>query len=112
MDSEKSKLLDTDVADSKTRSKCLRIVCVSVFPCVPARFILSVMLFFGGIVFFVVRANVSVAIVAMVNATADQRVIVNSTTSCHPTAPLFNWSNEQQGCARVFSYVHARNSLF
>jgi ACS family sodium-dependent inorganic phosphate cotransporter-like MFS transporter 5 len=55
------------------------------------------MLFFGGFVLYVVRANMSVTIIAMVNATADQRSSGNSSSSCHPTAPLFGWNNEQQG---------------
>ena len=111
---EEQRLLNTSVRNIERRSafrnvwysirsKWPEFLCKDLFPWIPARLVFSIAVFFGGFVFYVLRANMSMAIVAMVNATADQRSSGNSSSSCHPTAPLFGWNNEQQGmvCVRV-----------
>ncbi len=79
--------------------------CRDCFPCIPARYVLSVMGSLGFMIVYALRVNMSVALVAMVNETASssgphKRAGSNGSTvssSCQPTAPVFNWGAEDQG---------------
>ena len=79
--------------------------CRDCFPCIPARYVLSVMGSLGFLIVYALRVNMSVALVAMVNETASssgphKRAGSNGSTvssSCQPTAPVFNWGPENQG---------------
>ena len=79
--------------------------CRDYFPCIPARYVLSVMGSLGFLIVYALRVNMSVALVAMVNETASssgphKRAGSNGSTvfsSCQPTAPVFNWGPEDQG---------------
>jgi ACS family sodium-dependent inorganic phosphate cotransporter-like MFS transporter 5 len=53
------------------------------------------MTFLGTFVLYALRINLSVAIVAMTNATSDKSKEVTN-ASCNPTAPVFQWDNTQQ----------------
>ena len=91
---DEEELLIVD-ANSQTNS-CL---CRDWLPFIPARYILAVMMFLGSFVLYVLRVNLSVAVVAMTNQTADKPNAggANDTSSCTPTAPVFFWDNNQQG---------------
>lgn len=80
--------------------------CRDYFPCVPARYVLSVMGCIGLVIVYALRVNMSVALVAMVNESASsegphQRRSSNGSAtpvfSCQPTAPVFNWGPTDQG---------------
>ena len=79
--------------------------CRDYFPCIPARYILSVMGCIGFVIVYALRVNMSVALVAMVNETATSdkahgRDSSNGSaaySSCNPTAPVFNWGAADQG---------------
>ena len=76
--------------------------CRDYFPCIPARYVLSLMGCIGFVIVYALRVNMSVALVAMVNETAGlhKRRSSNSTVtspSCQPTAPVFNWGPTDQG---------------
>ena len=82
-----------------------RYCCRDYFPCVPARYIMSIMGCFGFLIVYALRVNMSVALVAMVNESASserphKRGSSNDSaisSSCQPTAPVFNWGPEDQG---------------
>ena len=87
-------------ANTEIRYYC----CRDYFPCIPARYVLSVMGSLGFLIVYALRVNISVALVAMVNETASssgphKRAGSNGSTmfSCQPTAPVFNWGPEDQG---------------
>ena len=79
--------------------------CRDYFPCIPARYILSVMGCIGFVIVYALRVNMSVALVAMVNETATSNKAHGSDSSngsaayssCNPTAPVFNWGAADQG---------------
>ena len=80
--------------------------CRDYFPCIPARYILSVMGCIGFVIVYALRVNMSVALVAMVNETATSDRAHGSDSSngstaqfpsCNPTAPVFNWGAADQG---------------
>ena len=89
----------------QTRRDIRYYCCRDYFPCIPARYILSVMGCLGFVIVYALRVNMSVALVAMVNETAKSDRTngggsSNGSTaysSCNPTAPVFNWGPEDQG---------------
>ena len=88
-------------ANTEIRYYC----CRDFFPCIPARYLLPIMGCIGFMIVYALRVNMSVALVAMVNGTASssgphKRAGSNGSTvssSCQPTAPVFNWGAEDQG---------------
>ena len=96
----------TEVSVLKQAKKDIhKCCCRDYFPCIPARYVLSVMGCIGFLIVYALRVNMSVALVAMVNETASSsgphtRAGSNGSTvfsSCQPTAPVFNWGPEDQG---------------
>ena len=96
----------TEVSVLKQAKKDIhKCCCRDCFPCIPARYVLSVMGSLGFLIVYALRVNMSVALVAMVNETASssgphKRAGSNGSTvfsSCQPTAPVFNWGPEDQG---------------
>ena len=92
--------------------------CRDYFPCIPARYVLSVMGCIGFLIVYALRVNMSVALVAMVNETASSsgphaRAGSNGSTmfSCQPTAPVFNWGPEDQGGRTQLRAHHLRHNL-
>ena len=78
---------------------CCRDYC----PCFPARYILSLMGFFGFVIVYALRVNMSVAVVAMTSVpnngpkAADGSNSSENISWCVPTAPTYDWTNTQQG---------------
>ena len=90
LEDEKELLINTEFHRRKNY------LCLDVFPIVPARVVLCLMMFLGSFVLYALRVNLSVAIVAMTNATSDRSKEV-ANASCKPTAPVFQWDDTQQG---------------
>ena len=89
--------------------------CRDYFPCVPARYVLSLMGCIGLVIVYALRVNMSVALVAMVNETTrsegphQHRSSNGSATpvlSCQPTAPVFNWGSTYQGEWTLLQALH------
>jgi ACS family sodium-dependent inorganic phosphate cotransporter-like MFS transporter 5 len=55
--------------------------------------------FFGFVIVYALRVNMSVAIVAMANSTTERRTQNSSSSEgqCSPTAPRYRWTAEEQG---------------
>ena len=93
---EEEVLISVNREQEHRKRKKRFILCKDFFPFVPARGVLAVMTFLGTFVLYALRINLSVAIVAMTNATSDKSKEVTN-ASCNPTAPVFQWDNTQQG---------------
>jgi ACS family sodium-dependent inorganic phosphate cotransporter-like MFS transporter 5 len=92
---EEEVLISVNREQEHRKRKKRFILCKDFFPFVPARGVLAVMTFLGTFVLYALRINLSVAIVAMTNATSDKSKEVTN-ASCNPTAPVFQWDNTQQ----------------
>ena len=54
-------------------SRCMKILCFKCLPhcCLPARYLMAITGFFGFVIVFALRVNLSMALVVMVNSSAN-----------------------------------------